>query len=125
MFRRLTLAALAATSVLGVTAVPALAHGPSRPAVIAPSNNRHYHVEWRLAHWRDREFQCPIEARRFADCKRSEGFQVRVEHRRRCVEVEYRMPSWNCYRTVDCPREARRLADFLRDQGYQARVVRH
>jgi hypothetical protein len=123
MLPKLTLAAVAALGLLGVTAVPAAAQPPAfGPGV---HHDGHYHVQYRLPYWKEKDFHSHFEAHRFADRKRGQGFEARVIHHGGHFHVRYRMLHWHEYRTVHSHAQAHRLEDMLRAKGFQARVVHH
>jgi hypothetical protein len=93
MFRKLTLACMAALGVTAAGAAPAAAApadfnvriGFGGPVAIRPGfGHDHRH------HWHERVFDCRFEARRFARLMRDRGFEVRVSRHRDHFHVAYR-----------------------------------
>jgi hypothetical protein len=116
MFRTLTLAAL------GVLAGAALPVSAQQPGFV---QEQHFHVKYRLPTWQERTFDSRIEAERFAELKRSQGFEVRVERHGDHFHVRYRMTDWRTYRTVYSHALAHQIQDMLRDRGFQVEVAHH
>jgi hypothetical protein len=116
MFRTLTLTAL------GILAGAALPASAQQPGFVQEQD---FHVKYRLPTWQERTFDGHFEANRFAELKRGQGFEVRVERHREHYHVRFRMTDWRTYRTVCSHAMAQQIQDMLRDRGFQVEVAHH
>lgn len=123
MLRNITLTC--ALTVIGLTCTGVSSVQAQFVSPIPPVIDSHYCVHFRQVHWRDRSFDCPKRAEKFACMLRRRGFQASVEPHGCHYHVHFRMLNWNLYRTVDCPREAHYLEGMLMHNGFQARVIHH
>lgn len=130
MLRNLFLVSLASFGLLAGAAAPARSQGPGfpvppgAPGVINPAFGV-FQIQRRQPFWQQREFPNRFEAQRFAERKRGQGFEVRIQRNHpRDVHVRYRMPFWQTFRTAHNLGEAQAIQQRLLARGYQVRLIR-